>query len=298
MLARFVNALPTRLSNRITQFYFQVLARQQKSHTLSDLHIGARMDVQILPALTDNYMYLLIDKATSEAAVVDPVIPSNVINAAKELGVNITKVLTTHHHWDHAGGNEDLKKMLPNVEVYGGDNRIGGLTHMVDHGTKFNVGSLNVQCLFTPCHTSGHICYFVSPPGEGKEHAVFTGDTLFLGGCGRFFEGTPAQMYNALINILSQLPEETKVYCGHEYTLQNLKFAAFVEPSNVNIMKKMKWSMEQREKGLPTIPSTIGEEKMYNPFMRVTESTVMEHAGLPDPVSTMQLIRSEKDNFH
>ncbi|XP_049868893.1 hydroxyacylglutathione hydrolase, mitochondrial isoform X2 [Pectinophora gossypiella] len=267
------------------------------SHSLSEHHSYQNMDVKILPALQDNYMYLIVDKATKEAAIVDPVEPATVMAAVKEFGVELTKVLTTHHHWDHAGGNEKLKESMPHLEIYGGDNRIGALTQMVVHNQQFNIGNLNVLCLSTPCHTSGHICYFVQAPGEGTERVVFTGDTLFLGGCGRFFEGTAEQMYRALISILSNLPEETKVYCGHEYTVNNLKFASVIEPFNEDVIKKMQWSVERREKGLPTVPSTIGEEKMYNPFMRVTEPAVMQFAGFHDPIATMKVIRSQKDNF-
>ncbi|XP_047995098.1 hydroxyacylglutathione hydrolase, mitochondrial isoform X2 [Leguminivora glycinivorella] len=255
------------------------------------------MDVKILPALQDNYMYLIIDNATREAAIVDPVDPNSVLMAVKEHNVNLTSVLTTHHHWDHAGGNENLVKMIPNLTVYGGDDRIGALTNKVQHQSKFNIGNLNVQCLFTPCHTAGHICYFVSTPEEGSDPAVFTGDTLFLGGCGRFFEGTADQMYRALIEILSKLPDQTKVFCGHEYTLQNLKFASYVEPENEEVKKKIAWSESKRGEGRPTVPSTIGEEKLYNPFMRVTVPAVMRHAKATDAIQAMKAIRQEKDNF-
>lgn len=298
MLARFVNSLPFGLSEQITKLYFQVLIRNQRgSHSISEHHKLQSMDIKILPALQDNYMYLIVDKATKQAAIVDPVEPKTVLNAVKEQGVSLTTVLTTHHHWDHAGGNEELVKLHPGLQVYGGDSRIGALTQKVQHDTKFNIGHLNVQCLFTPCHTSGHICYFVTAPEEGNECAVFTGDTLFLGGCGRFFEGTADQMFKALITILSSLPDHTKVFCGHEYTLQNLKFASHVEPQNEEIKKKICWSEQRRKEGKPTVPSTIAEEKLYNPFMRVTESSVMEHAKKNDPIETMKAIRLEKDNF-
>ncbi|XP_026750938.1 hydroxyacylglutathione hydrolase, mitochondrial [Galleria mellonella] len=298
MLARIVNALPFGLSQQITKLYFQALVRNQReAHSFEEYHEYNNMDVRILPALQDNYMYLIVDKATKEAAVVDPVEPSTVLKAVKDNGLTLTTVLTTHHHWDHAGGNEDLVKLHPGLQVYGGDERIGALTKKVEHNTKFNLGHLNVQCLFTPCHTSGHICYFVTAPEEGNESAVFTGDTLFLGGCGRFFEGTAEQMYKALITILSSLPDQTKVFCGHEYTLQNLKFARHVEPKNEDIQKKILWSEERRQEGKPTVPSTIAEEKLYNPFMRVTTSPVMQHAKKSDAIETMKAIRSEKDNF-
>jgi len=227
---------------------------------------------------------------------VDPVEPDTVLQAVSEHQVNLTKVLTTHHHWDHAGGNEQLVKKSKNaLQVFGGDQRIGALTNEVKHGDKFTIGDINVECLFTPCHTTGHICYYLT--AEGQTPAVFTGDTLFIGGCGRFFEGTAEQMYCALIEKLSSLPDNTKVFCGHEYTLQNLKFAQHVERENQDISSKIKWAAQKRDKGEPTVPSTIAEEKKINPFMRVHSATVQKHCGCGDPLSAMQAIRKEKDNF-
>ncbi|EPQ07984.1 Hydroxyacylglutathione hydrolase, mitochondrial [Myotis brandtii] len=255
------------------------------------------MKVELLPALTDNYMYLIIDDDTKEAAIVDPVQPQKVVEMAKKHGVKLTTVLTTHHHWDHAGGNEKLVKLEPGLKVYGGDDRIGALTHKVTHLSTLQVGSLHVKCLSTPCHTSGHICYFVSKPGSSEPSAVFTGDTLFVAGCGKFFEGTADEMYRALIEVLGRLPPDTRVYCGHEYTINNLKFARHVEPSNTAIQEKLAWAKEKYSIGEPTVPSTIAEEFTYNPFMRVREKTVQQHAGETDPVTTMRAIRKEKDSF-
>ncbi|XP_057171513.1 hydroxyacylglutathione hydrolase, mitochondrial isoform X2 [Ursus arctos] len=200
------------------------------------------MKVELLPALTDNYMYLIIDDETKEAAIVDPVQPQKVVETVKKHGVKLTTVLTTHHHWDHAGGNEKLVKLEPGLKVCGGDDRIGALTHKVTHLSTLQVGSLSVKCLSTPCHTSGHICYFVTKPGSSEPPAVFTGDTLFVAGCGKFYEGTADEMYRALIEILGRLPPDTRVYCGHEYTINNLKFARHVEPSNAAVQEKLAWA--------------------------------------------------------
>ncbi|XP_071963967.1 hydroxyacylglutathione hydrolase, mitochondrial-like isoform X2 [Antedon mediterranea] len=254
------------------------------------------MRVRLLPALQDNYMYLLVDEESNEAAIVDPVEPEKVVEAVKQEGVKLTSVLTTHHHWDHSGGNEKLVSLQQGLNVYGGDDRIPALTNKVSHDDKFKVGSLNIQCLFTPCHTSGHICFYVTGQ-DGQDPAVFTGDTLFIAGCGKFFEGQPDQMYNALINVLSNLPDETKVYCGHEYTVSNLRFAEHVEPSNFDIKEKMSWAQVQRSKDTPTIPSTIGEEKKYNPFMRVRVKSVQDHVGQSEGIATMGALRTEKDGF-
>ncbi|XP_028669666.1 hydroxyacylglutathione hydrolase, mitochondrial isoform X2 [Erpetoichthys calabaricus] len=255
------------------------------------------MRIELLPALTDNYMYLLIDDETREAAIVDPVEPHKVVDAVKKHGVKLTTVLTTHHHWDHAGGNAKLVKMVPGLKVYGGDPRVDALTQKVTHYDTFKVGSLNVKCLFTPCHTSGHICYFVSKEKSPDPPAVFTGDTLFVAGCGKFFEGTADEMCKALLDVLGRLPPETRVFCGHEYTINNLKFARHVEPNNEAIRKKLAWAKATYDRGEPTIPSTIADEFTFNPFMRVRERSVQEHAGKTDPISTMASIRKEKDGF-
>jgi len=241
-------------------------------------------------------MYLLIDEATNECAVVDPVEPDKVQGAVAEEGVKLTKVITTHHHWDHAGGNEKLIENVGKMEVIGGDDRIGALTTKVGHGDEFKVGRLQVRCLFTPCHTSGHICYFVTGP-SGQDPAVFTGDTLFVGGCGKFFEGTGDQMYTALVEILSKLPLETKVYCGHEYTINNLKFAKSVEPNNEDISARLKLTQTQRANNQPSVPSTIGDELKFNPFMRVNQPSIAQHTGKTDPRSNMSALRNMKDRF-
>lgn len=257
------------------------------------------MEVHVLPALQDNYMYLIIDNATKDAAVVDPVDPDQVLAVVGEQQVKLKSVLTTHHHWDHAGGNKKLAQMMPDVTVYGGDDRIDALTKKVTNGTEFEIGKLHVKCLFTPCHTSGHICYFVSEDaaGDSGDPAVFTGDTLFIAGCGRFFEGKPEQMYKALVDTLGKLPDNTKVYCGHEYTVSNLKFAKTVEPENPSIKTKLAWATQKIQQVQPTVPSSIEEEKQFNPFMRVEHHSVQKHAGQNDPIATMAAIRREKDAF-
>lgn len=185
--------------------------------------------------------------------------PDRVLATVANQAVQLKSVLTTHHHWDHAGGNEKLVEKFAAshsssggaLKVYGGDDRIGALTNKVAHDDVVHLGNLTIRCLFTPCHTTGHICYFLE--SEKGERAVFTGDTLFLGGCGRFFEGTAEQMHSALIGKLSQLPDDTNVYCGHEYTLQNLAFGQHVEPNNDDIANKIKWAKTQRANNLPTV---------------------------------------------
>jgi len=298
--------LPNTLNQAATAAYFKGSAilnvgyRGKHSTSKHLTHFG--MEVKILPALSDNYMYLIIDQDTKEAAIVDPVDPNAVADAIIEENVNLTTVLTTHHHWDHAGGNKQLKDMMPNLRFFGGDSRIDCLTTKVSHDTKLSIGQLSVTCLYTPCHTSGHICYYVTSnnSSDNNDKAVFTGDTLFIGGCGRFFEGSADQMNTSLNTILGALPGETNVYCGHEYTTANLKFGLHVEPDNQDIINALADAQKQRSKSPPepTVPSTIEREKLINPFMRVSLPTVRIHAGGTDcDIQTMQFIRAEKDNF-
>jgi len=300
MLKAVVTHLPNSVVQSLTAVYCRVSAFRQNglrgTHSAQSTINLEKMKIRILPALSDNYMYLVIDEKTKQAAIVDPVAPDTVLEAVNEEGVNLTKVLTTHHHWDHAGGNEELVKKSKNcLQVFGGDQRIGALTNRVKHGDRFNIGDITVECLFTPCHTTGHICYYMT--SEGQTPSVFTGDTLFVAGCGRFFEGTAEQMYCALVDKLGALPDQTQVFCGHEYTVQNLKFAQNVEKDNHEIQEKLKWAVDQRQRGLPTVPSTIAEEKMINPFMRVDAATVQKHCGCGEGVAAMASIRKEKDTF-
>ncbi|KAG8651568.1 hypothetical protein MANES_07G141600v8 [Manihot esculenta] len=228
------------------------------------------MKIFHVPCLEDNFAYLIIDENTQEAAVVDPVEPDKIFEAANQHQVHLKFVLTTHHHWDHAGGNEKMKQLVPGLQVYGGSfDNVKGCTHQLDNGDKLQLGShVNILALHTPCHTKGHISYYVTGK-DGEDPAVFTGDTLFIAGCGKFFEGTAEQMYQSLCQTLGSLPKPTQVYCGHEYTVKNLHFALTVEPDNVKTQHKLSWAQQQREAGLPTIPSTIEDEWETNPFMRV-----------------------------
>lgn len=191
----------------------------------------------------------------------DPVDPERVLTAVQDQAVQLKSVLTTHHHWDHAGGNEKLvSKCHKELKVYGGDDRIGALTNKVHQNDEIRLGNLTIRCLFTPCHTTGHICYFID--SAKGQRAVFTGDTLFSAGCGRFFEGNANDMHAALIGQLSQLPDDTSVYCGHEYTLQNLAFAKHVEPNNQDIAKKIDACKKLRTDNIPTVI----EDKIFISF--------------------------------
>ncbi|TXG49941.1 hypothetical protein EZV62_025816 [Acer yangbiense] len=256
------------------------------------------MKIFHVPCLEDNYSYLIIDESTKEAAIVDPVEPEKVLEAAKQHGVDLKIILTTHHHWDHAGGNEKMKEMVPGIKVYGGSlDNVKGCTDKVENGDKISLGAnVNILSLHTPCHTKGHISYYVTGK-DGEDPAVFTGDTLFIAGCGKFFEGTAEQMYQSLCVTLSSLPKPTQVYCGHEYTVKNLQFALTVEPDNIKIQQKLSWAQQQRQAGLPTIPSTIEEEMETNPFIRVDLPELQKLVGCHDPIEALREIRRRKDNW-
>ncbi|KAK8629040.1 hypothetical protein V6N13_077897 [Hibiscus sabdariffa] len=257
------------------------------------------MKIFEIPCLEDNYSYLVIDESTKEAAAVDPVEAEKVVEAANQHGVVLKLVLTTHHHWDHAGGNDKMKQLVPGIEVYGGSlDNVRGCTHQLQNGDTLSLGShLKILALHTPCHTKGHISYYITGKDGEEDPAVFTGDTLFIAGCGKFFEGTAEQMYQSLCVTLGSLPKPTRVFCGHEYTVKNLQFALTVEPKNARIQQKLTWANGQRQAGLPTIPSTIEEEMETNPFMRVDLPELQGSIGCQSPVETLQEIRRMKDNW-
>nr|VZI39177.1 unnamed protein product [Spirometra erinaceieuropaei] len=260
------------------------------------------MRVVTIPALQDNYMYLVIDDSSKQCAAVDPVAPSTVLKAVAEQGLQLTSILTTHHHWDHAGGNVELVKSLKaqgtSLEVYGGGTGIAALTTQVQTGDEITLGDrVIIKCLSTPCHTQDHICYYATDrTNPSDEGCVFTGDTLFLAGCGRFFEGTPMQMQQAL-EVLAKLPESTKIYCGHEYTLKNLQFAQTVEPDNIALKERIERCKLKRNSGQPTVPGTIAEELATNPFMRTAKPSIQSHTKTTLPVDTMEVLRQQKDAF-
>ncbi|KAG9443350.1 hypothetical protein H6P81_014690 [Aristolochia fimbriata] len=255
------------------------------------------MKIVTVPCLEDNYAYIIIDESSKEAAVVDPVEPEKILPVVKENGADLKLVLTTHHHWDHAGGNEKIKELVPGIKVYGGSvDNVKGCTNSLEHGDKVSLGAdVNILSLHTPCHTKGHISYYVT--SKEIDPAVFTGDTLFIAGCGKFFEGTAEQMYQSLCVTLASLPKPTRVYCGHEYTVKNLQFASTVEPENEKIKQKLLWAQQQRQANLPTIPSTIEEELETNPFIRVDLPEVLGKLGYHSPVEALREIRRLKDNW-
>jgi hydroxyacylglutathione hydrolase len=254
--------------------------------------------VERIPTLRDNYTYLIIDSETREAAVVDAPEAAPVIARVDDLGVRVVKVLSTHHHPDHSAANPELAARY-HAPVYGHASdaaRLPGFTNGLAEGDRVAIGRLEAAVIFIPAHTRGHVAYVL--PG-----AVFCGDTLFAGGCGRLFEGTPAMMHEALNVKLARLPDETLVYCGHEYTLANIGFAKAVEPDNPALLEREGSDSLLRRSNRPTLPSTIGREKATNPFLRVTRPAVIASANkylgkrVSDPAGVFAALRQWKNEF-
>jgi hydroxyacylglutathione hydrolase len=255
------------------------------------------MKLIALPAFADNYIWMIHDGA--QAVVVDPGDSAPVIAALDAAGLALAAILVTHHHADHVGGIESLRERLQGP-LYGPQReRIPEPFVPLGHGDHVSVLGLRFDVIDVPGHTSGHIAYFNSS-GAGAP-ILFCGDTLFSGGCGRLFEGTPAQMHESL-SRLSALPGETRVCCAHEYTLSNLKFARAVEPRNQPLLDYTAWCEAQRDAGQPTLPSSIARERDVNPFLRVTAPAVVHSAcahgaGSDEPVAVLAALRQWKNDF-
>ena len=239
------------------------------------------MRVEIIPCLQDNYSYLIIDDSNNSACVVDPSEANPVINFLKNKDINLKYILNTHHHYDHIGGNKDLKKKFGSSVVgFKGDaDRIPEIDILLEDNKIWKADNFIARIFHIPGHTSGHICFHFF-----QEKLIFTGDTLFSLGCGRIFEGTYKQMFNSL-NKIKSLPKETKIYCGHEYTLNNSKFCITYDPNNLNLKNKIENIKKKIKDGLPTIPSTIKDELDCNIFLRTND------------LESFSKLRDLKDNF-
>ena len=253
------------------------------------------LQVHQFPCRSDNYGFLAHDPQSGLTACVDTP-ETDAINAAlEEKGWHLTHILNTHHHGDHTGGNLDLKERW-NCEIVGAANdaeRIPGIDVRVLDGDDYAFGDMSARIFEVPGHTTGHIAYYFASEG-----IVFVGDTLFALGCGRLFEGTPAMMWNSLEKLMA-LPDDTVVYCAHEYTQANAKFALTVEPGNHDLLARCKEIDELRSRGLPTVPTTIGLERATNPFVRPASANLQETVGLSgdDLVAVFAETRKRKDNF-
>lgn len=260
------------------------------------------MEIVPVPQLADNYAYLLIDPGSGDAAVVDCAEAEPVLREAERRSARLVAVLATHHHFDHVGGNRDLLERSPRLRIFGSADdadRIPGITDRVRDGETIQpAAGLTARVILIPAHTSGHVAYYFP-----AEKAVFTGDTLFVAGCGRLFEGDAAQMMRSL-GKLAALPDDTAVWCGHEYTEKNLRFAATLEPGNARLQAKLARVRDLRRAGRPTVPSTIADEKATNPFLRTDSPELAASVrrlvpDLPagDPVALFAAARTLKDNY-
>lgn len=256
------------------------------------------MDVEIIPCLADNYAYLLRLPGTARAVVVDACEAAPVRAALERGGLTLEAILSTHHHSDHVGGNLELLQAYPRARVYGfrtDSARLPGLTETVDDEMEFEAGGIEFRALHLPGHTLGAVAYLTGD-------SVFTGDTLFVAGCGRLFEGTAGQMYESLNVKLAGLPDATQVYCGHEYTAKNLAFARHMEPGNAAIRAKGERVAALRARGVPTVPSTMGEERATNPFLRLDSPEILSQVAAeirrdPSSAAVLGAVRRAKDRY-
>ena len=234
------------------------------------------LQIEQIPLLKDNYSYLLQDTTLGVNAIVDPADDTPVLSYLKEKNITLHYILNTHHHFDHTGSNLAIKKETKCTIIGAKEdkNRIPGIDEVVEEGDSVFVGKNEGKVLFVPGHTKGHIAYWFS-----DSKALFCGDTLFSLGCGYLFEGTPQQMWNSLEKI-RKLPKDTRLYCAHEYTLENAVFAKDIEPDNIDLKNYIKKCENLIAQGKPTIPSLLEEELNANPFLRVDKKSIQKKVNL------------------
>ncbi len=255
----------------------------------------AVLEIEQIPVLNDNYVYLAHEPASGATAVVDPAVAGPVLDTARAKGWTITHILNTHHHGDHTGGNLEIKEATgcTIVGARSDSGRIPGIDVQVGEGDSMALGGAVARVFDVPGHTSGHIAYWFE-----ESEALFCGDTLFALGCGRLFEGTAEQMWRSL-SKLRDLPAATRVYCAHEYTQANARFAVTVDPQNLTLAERSQEIDRMRAAGHPTVPSTLGEEAATNPFLRADDEGLAAAVGLAgaDPVAVFAEVRGRKDRF-
>jgi hydroxyacylglutathione hydrolase len=257
------------------------------------------MEIIRIPVLSDNYIFLMVDLERKIAAVVDPAEAAPVLAELARQQVRLVAIFNTHHHGDHVGGNQELIAAFPDVRVYGGAEdrgRIPGQQVYLGDGDRVEFGERTGEVFFIPGHTRAHIAYYFPPVANDDAGELFCGDTIFAGGCGRLFEGTPAQMVGSMTK-LRQLPDNTRIWCAHEYTLSNLKFAITVDPDNQELQQRLVDVTVARQELIPTVPTFLGIEKRTNPFLRWDTAALQTSAASQDPVETFARIRGRKDQF-
>ncbi|MBD2627083.1 hydroxyacylglutathione hydrolase [Trichormus variabilis] len=257
------------------------------------------MQVIRLEALSDNYIFLLHDPQQNIAAVVDPAEAEPVLQQLAQLKAELVAIFNTHHHDDHVGANQQLMQKFPQLVVYGGvedRGRIPGQQVFLEQGDRVQFSDRTAEVFFVPGHTRAHIAYYFPPVTALETGELFCGDTLFAGGCGRLFEGTPAQMVDSL-SKLRALPDNTRVWCAHEYTLSNLRFALTVDSDNSDLQKRYDQVKVMRDHQEATIPSLLEIEKLTNPFLRWDKPSLQLAANSNEPIQTFARIRGMKDKF-
>ncbi len=257
------------------------------------------MEIIRIPVLADNYIFLMLDLDRKIAAVVDPAEAAPVLVELARHQVKLVAIFNTHHHGDHVGGNKELMVVFPDVCVYGGvedRGRIPGQQVYLADGDRVQFGDQIGEVLFIPGHTRAHIAYYFPPVEINVPGELFCGDTIFAGGCGRLFEGTPAQMVGSMTK-LRQLPDNTRIWCAHEYTLGNLKFAITVDPDNQELQQRLVDVTDARSNLIPTVPTFLGIEKRTNPFLRWDVAALQSSVASNDAIETFARIRGRKDQF-
>ena len=257
------------------------------------------MEIKRIPVLSDNYVFVLSDPQQKIAAVVDPAVAQPVLDYLTEIDCQLVAIFNTHHHWDHVGGNQQLVQHFPNLCVYGGAEDRGRIPHQqvfLQEGDTVEFADRMSRVFFVPGHTRAHIAYYFPPTTTDETGELFCGDTIFAGGCGRLFEGTPSQMVDS-IGKLRQLPDKTRVWCAHEYTLNNLKFALTVDRDNIALQERYQTVQKARDRGIATVPSLLGIEKQTNPFLRWDAPAIKATAKIAQPARVFGRIRGMKDRF-
>ncbi len=253
------------------------------------------LSIKPIKALSDNYIWLV---TTNEGSIViDPGESKQIIDLVKSNEIDLEGILITHHHYDHTNGIEEILK-YKKVEVFGPKNNLNSITKRVKQNDVFNLIGLKFEVIETPGHTLDHIAFYCL---KDEKSILFCGDTLFSGGCGRVFEGTYSQMYESL-KKLSKLPEDTQIFCGHEYTSSNLQFACAVEPNNQFIREYNQEIIEKTKNGEPSLPSSLKIEHMINPFIRCNEENLIDNINkkfgeVSSEIEIFSTLRKWKDNF-
>jgi hydroxyacylglutathione hydrolase len=306
----FLTCMFVALSHRVpvTKFAARLFSTRSFGMTTTVTHSlgkspSSGIDITIVPMFDDNYGYIIVDKATNQAAVVDPADSAPMFSVLQSLpDIELKQLWATHKHDDHVGGNVAFKKQYPSLEVIGtGYEHVPELTQPVKDGDVFTMGSLSIRVLHVPCHTTGHVAFYVED--EAKEaRVVCTGDTLFVGGVGKFFEGTAEEML-VNMNRLSALPDDTVVCCAHEYTQSNLKFLQSIDPEICGAIYEE--VVEKRKNGIFTVPTSIGKEKEYNCFIKCNDERIQQLTSkalgdssiIGHPNLVMKALREMKNNF-